>query len=179
VTLEPDHCCLRAVVKDAEGRELATGMAFERVNGSQINRTSHVENCETSAWGRALANLGYDPDAAVASAEEMALAMERQANHSNGGATKPTTQKTAQKKDRTDKLSAADKRRIAAHLNGLCDSLNIEKITQDPLWARYFVGFLLSRYEDVKGVLVNVDQNNFFELYQEANNAWQGLAKSA
>lgn len=37
----------------------ATGYAFEIAGGSGANRTSHEENCETSAIGRALANMGY------------------------------------------------------------------------------------------------------------------------
>lgn len=37
----------------------ATGWAFELAGGSGANSTSHEENCETSAIGRALANLGY------------------------------------------------------------------------------------------------------------------------
>ena len=36
-----------------------TGYAMERANDGYINKTSHVENCETSAIGRALANGGY------------------------------------------------------------------------------------------------------------------------
>ena len=35
------------------------GHAFERANSSFINKTSHVENCETSAIGRSLASAGY------------------------------------------------------------------------------------------------------------------------
>jgi hypothetical protein len=37
----------------------AVGWAFERAGGTGPNSTSHEENCETSAIGRALANLGY------------------------------------------------------------------------------------------------------------------------
>lgn len=37
----------------------ATGFAEETVSDSGVNRTSALENCETSAIGRALANLGY------------------------------------------------------------------------------------------------------------------------
>lgn len=48
------------VYRNAEdGRPAATGWAFELAGGQGANRTSHEENCETSAIGRALANLGY------------------------------------------------------------------------------------------------------------------------
>jgi hypothetical protein len=37
----------------------AVGYAFERAGSGMANKTSHEENCETSAIGRALANMGY------------------------------------------------------------------------------------------------------------------------
>lgn len=36
-----------------------TGIAMEVEGSSNVNKTSHIENCETSAIGRALANMGY------------------------------------------------------------------------------------------------------------------------
>lgn len=36
----------------------ATGYAMEKSGQGYVNKTSHVENCETSAIGRALANMG-------------------------------------------------------------------------------------------------------------------------
>jgi hypothetical protein len=38
---------------------MSTGWAEEVRGSGNVNRTSHVENCETSAVGRALANAGY------------------------------------------------------------------------------------------------------------------------
>ena len=35
---------------------LGTGMAYEKENSTFINKTSYIENCETSAVGRALRN---------------------------------------------------------------------------------------------------------------------------
>ena len=37
----------------------ATGLAYEMVTDRGVNQTSALENCETSAIGRALANAGY------------------------------------------------------------------------------------------------------------------------
>ena len=48
------------------------------MSGSFINKTSYVENCETSAWGRALANFGIGLGTSVASADEVANAIENQ-----------------------------------------------------------------------------------------------------
>jgi hypothetical protein len=50
----------------------ATGHAYEQRGDSHVNTTSYVENCETSAVGRALALLGYEIKRGIASREEMA-----------------------------------------------------------------------------------------------------------
>lgn len=50
----------------------ATGHAQESPGSNPVNKTSWVENCETSAIGRALANMGYAPKGARPSREEMA-----------------------------------------------------------------------------------------------------------
>jgi hypothetical protein len=42
-----------------DGEIIATGWAEEVRGQGNVNRTSHVENCETGAVGRALANAGY------------------------------------------------------------------------------------------------------------------------
>ena len=50
---------------------LGTGTAYENETSSYINKTSYIENCETSAVGRALGMLGIGIDTSVASAEEV------------------------------------------------------------------------------------------------------------
>lgn len=52
-----DHCVFRAELW-LDGVLIATGWAEEVRGQGNVNRTSHVENCETSAVGRALANAG-------------------------------------------------------------------------------------------------------------------------
>ena len=54
---------------------LGTGTAYEKENSTFINRTSYIENCETSAVGRALGMAGFGIDVSVASAEEVQNAM--------------------------------------------------------------------------------------------------------
>ena len=58
-----------------DGVTLATGTAYEEKGSSYINKTSHVENCETSAVGRALGFLGIGIDESMASADEVANAI--------------------------------------------------------------------------------------------------------
>ena len=60
-----------ASILNEEGRVLANGLAEEFKGSTFINKTSYVENCETSAWGRALANFGIGLENSVASAEEV------------------------------------------------------------------------------------------------------------
>ena len=57
---------------------LGTGMAYEREGSSNINKTSYIENCETSAVGRALGFIGIGCDDSIASAEEVKNAIEAQ-----------------------------------------------------------------------------------------------------
>ena len=52
----------------------ATGYAEEVLGSNPINRTSALENCETSAIGRALANLGFSTKGARPSQTEMTKA---------------------------------------------------------------------------------------------------------
>lgn len=57
--------------RDREDPRPATGHAYEKENSSFINKTSYIENCETSAVGRALAMLGFEIKKSIASKEEV------------------------------------------------------------------------------------------------------------
>ena len=69
---------IKAIIKNAEGRVIATGFANESKNDGYINKTSYIENCETSAWGRALSNLGIGIDTSIASYDEVLKAQQSQ-----------------------------------------------------------------------------------------------------
>lgn len=68
-----DSCTIIAKVIDNDlNCIVATGHGHEKKSDNpDVNITSLVENCETSAWGRALANLGMAIDKSIASREEM------------------------------------------------------------------------------------------------------------
>ena len=68
----------RADVYDENNRLLATGTAYEKENSTFINKTSYIENCETSAIGRALGIAGFGIDTSVSSAEEVQNAINNQ-----------------------------------------------------------------------------------------------------
>ena len=71
-------CVFKATITDGIGCVLATGTAYEKENSTFINKTSYIENCETSAIGRALGIAGFGIDTSVASAEEVQNAMANQ-----------------------------------------------------------------------------------------------------
>ena len=87
--MEKGQCIMAARIIDQDGTERATGHAEEQRTSSSINRTSFVENCETSAIGRALGILGIGSTESVASVEEMNRALERQAENAQRAAEKP------------------------------------------------------------------------------------------
>lgn len=88
--LHPNGQILTQVMANADGQILfqakimvdgvlvATGHAYEKEDSSFINKTSYIENCETSAVGRALGILGIGIDASLASAEEVGNAVKQQ-----------------------------------------------------------------------------------------------------
>jgi len=67
--------CRARVYRDSGDLEpMASGFAEETLGSSPVNRTSFIENCETSAIGRALANAGYSTKGARPSRQEMSKA---------------------------------------------------------------------------------------------------------
>ena len=77
-SLESGICVIKAVVLDDAGKLLGTGHAYEKEGSTFINKTSYIENCETSAVGRALGMCGIGIDTSVASYEEVSNAIAQQ-----------------------------------------------------------------------------------------------------
>ena len=82
VSNENGVCIFTAVVgyytDDGDFVPLGTGTAYEKENSTFINKTSYIENCETSAVGRALGMCGFGIDVSVASYEEVQKAINNQ-----------------------------------------------------------------------------------------------------
>lgn len=76
VRWEGDDVVVKASISD-NGKLIATGLAHEVRGSTNINKTSHVENCETSAIGRALAAFGL-AGTEYATADEVANAISQQ-----------------------------------------------------------------------------------------------------
>ena len=75
VELGQDNCTMKATITDDKGVIRATGFAREVVAKSPINKFAFVENCETSAIGRALGNFGIGIDTSICTADELLMKM--------------------------------------------------------------------------------------------------------
>ena len=108
------RCVMKATVSvtddDGNTRVLGTGMAYEKENGNYINKTSYLENCETSAIGRALGMAGFGIDTSVASYEEVANAMSNQAN---AGQNRGNARQAASKPKQQNELGFATPEQVA------------------------------------------------------------------
>ena len=88
--LHPNGQILNQVMDNADGQVMfqckiivdgvlvATAHAYEKEGSSFINKTSYIENCETSAVGRALGLFGIGIDTSIASADEVSNAVKQQ-----------------------------------------------------------------------------------------------------
>jgi hypothetical protein len=104
VDLTDDRCVIKATILNPEGAPVANGIAYENQGSTFINKTSYIENCETSAWGRALGNMGIGVDASIASAEEVQNAI------ANQKPAPPTAPKGMTDKQKNAILAAGKKR---------------------------------------------------------------------
>lgn len=102
VSLVDGVVTMKTTIKDNEGNVLSTGYAYEKENSTFINKTSFIENCETSAVGRALGMCGFGIDTSVASAEEVRNAIENQKPNNNEP--KEETKPQQNKKPHKDEL---------------------------------------------------------------------------
>jgi len=101
---------MKATVYDEEGKILGTGLAQEKESSSYINKTSYIENCETSAVGRALGFAGIGVDGSMYSAEELVNAITNQNKE-------PVKKQKAQNGDPLlAKIDAGQKAQIMAEL---------------------------------------------------------------
>lgn len=134
-----------ARIENADQRTIATGFAEERRGSTQINKTSALENCETSAIGRALANLGFG-GTEYASANEVENAIHQQmagdqrGEQSQEGAVSPPAHKGWREPDSplsTPSKLSAEMRRLERELFGCGDSGMIYGLTATDDWKEF------------------------------------------
>lgn len=78
VELKDGICTMKSTILGNDGKILSIGHAQEKEGSTFINKTSFIENCETSAIGRALGTLGIGATTSIASYEEVANAISNQ-----------------------------------------------------------------------------------------------------
>ena len=94
---------------------LGTGHAYEKDSSSFINKTSYIENCETSAVGRALGMAGFGIDTSICSAEELSNAqLQQEANEQI-------------KKSQVKTLTELAKK-VGSDINDICGYFNVESL---------------------------------------------------
>lgn len=116
VQLENGICTIKAVIKNGE-LVLGTGIAQEKESSSYINKTSYIENCETSAVGRALGMCGFGIDVSVCSAEELQNALNNQ-------------EKTAKKDEEKTSKTAAKEEAIQAEETQYATEEQVDKLNK-------------------------------------------------
>ena len=105
LSLENGVVTMQATVKDENGQIIATGLAYEKEGSTYINKTSFIENCETSAVGRALGFAGIGIDESMASAEELANAILNQSDNKPQPKESEQAKKPAPKKQEDDGMT--------------------------------------------------------------------------
>lgn len=70
-------CVMKATLL-IDDKIVSTGHAYEKEDSTYINKTSYIENCETSAVGRCLGNYGIGINSSIASADEVLNAINQQ-----------------------------------------------------------------------------------------------------
>ena len=96
VQISDDAVVIKATITIPE-KGTWTGHAHEIKSSSFINKTSYIENCETSAIGRALASAGYG-GTEFCSADELANALKNQDNSVVNAYKKDKASKNSEKK---------------------------------------------------------------------------------
>lgn len=119
LSADGDRVMVRATIQTGSGLIRATGHAEENRKGGGVNATSALENCETSAIGRALAIFGL-AGGEIASADEVKGAI---ASEKNIGGGKPTeTDKPGGTKN-ADWKGPLNKTELGKRTKGLIDEL--------------------------------------------------------
>ena len=110
---------MKSVVTDQNGIIRGTGIANEVKGRGKVNSTSHIENCETSAIGRALACIGL-AGTEYASADELANALVQQSEMAK--ATAPEFEVVEDGPDKDSETQEA--------LDFLCEKIGYSTITK-------------------------------------------------
>tara|TARA_R110000787_G_scaffold229595_1_gene337146 strand:- start:173 stop:1027 length:855 start_codon:yes stop_codon:yes gene_type:complete len=110
VSIDDDKVIMKSTI--THGELIWTGHALEVFGSSMINKTSALENAETSSLGRALAFAGLGGEE-IASADEVANAIAQQNNSSASNGVSKTTNTPTVKVEEDEPLEWTDKKRTS------------------------------------------------------------------
>ena len=142
---------MRAKIK-IDGKRVASGLAEEIRGSSNINQTSAVENCETSAVGRALGFAGYDAAGSIASADEVSRAIDQQQSTSIPPTRSGASQAESGRKPGREVLPAG---RMAITLAGEVEKKTIKKASGGTFDKFEFTSTLGHKFETTKKEAAN------------------------
>ena len=174
VDLETGVVIIKAWVEDEKGRVRSTGHAheFQADKKSRVNMTSFVENCETSAIGRALGTLGIGTEYGIASAFEVQNAKDKEAE-----------MKALQLKNYKDKADEVDppkggEQKIVLELDDVVEKPDNDLLTKDATqeMRNGIVGKKVNTTGSAKPIpeVINADS----ETPEEKEKAYRDLAKA-
>jgi hypothetical protein len=106
---EGDRVVIQASICDKDDHVVATGFAEEVRGSTKINKTSALENCETSAIGRALAAFGLGGEE-YCSADELLSALNQQEQMERKPEPPPQPEPEPEKKPKPDPIKSIKKR---------------------------------------------------------------------
>ena len=106
---EGDRVVIQASICNKDDHVVATGFAEEVRGSTKINKTSALENCETSAIGRALAAFGLGGEE-YCSADELLSALKQQEEMEEKPEPDPRPEPEPEKKPKPDPIKSIKKR---------------------------------------------------------------------
>ena len=115
------RCQVGFYLEDGSMRILGSGTAYEKEGSTFINKTSYIENAETSAVGRALGMAGFGIDVSVASAEEVANAIANQGE-------KPKSKPASTAKATPEQVKILTEKYTGENLDKLLKAQGVDKI---------------------------------------------------
>ena len=126
ISNENGVCIFKAEVV-ADGVVLGVGHAYEKEDANFINKTSYIENCQTSAVGRALGMAGFGIDTSIASKEEVENAINNQDQKETKAETK------AERKATPKQVAVLKNKYTGANLDKLLEVNGVESIEDLPM----------------------------------------------
>lgn len=134
---------MQTSVYDDENNLLSTGLAYEEKDHGFVNKTSYIENCETSAVGRALGFIGLGIDEQICSAEELINAVTNQ----------DQTPQYASNETRTGNGGISDKQ--IKYIQSLYDESELERV-----YVKYHVDDLHALTKQEANKVINEKKKN-------------------